>query len=88
MVLADAVRPSELVDALFSESSGRMVLEVVPEHVDEVCANTGGVVVAHLTDEERFVCRSGDRAVFDVGLDDLLFSWRGHVVDSNTGEGR
>ncbi len=77
----DVSGAAAVVDALFSESSGRMVLEVVPEHVDELCARTGGTVIAHLTDEERFVCRADDGVVLDVGLDELVRSWRGHVME-------
>ena len=77
----DDTGPGDTVDALFSESSGRMLLEVVPEHVEELCTRTAGVVIAHVNDGPRFVCHNVAGVVFDVGLDELLHAWRGHVVD-------
>ena len=77
----DVSRPEGVVDALFSESSGRMLLEVVPEHADELCTRTGGAVIGQFTDEARIVWRVDDRVIIDVGLDESLRAWRGHVVD-------
>ena len=71
------------VDALFSESSGRMLLEVVPEHAAELCARTGGAVIGYFTDEARIVWRVDDRIIIDVGLDESLHAWRGHVDSRN-----
>ena len=72
----------EIVAALFSESSGRMVLEVTPERADELCARTNAVVIGRVTEDERLVWRIGDRPVIDVSLEQLLHAWRGHVVDA------
>ncbi len=75
--------PESVVDALFSESSGRMLLEVVPEHGEELCATTGGVVIGHFTDEARIVWRIDDQGIIDMDLDDALQAWRGHVAEGN-----
>ena len=72
----------EIVAALFSESSGRIVLEVTPERADELCARTNAVVIGRVTEEERLVWRIGDRPLIDVSLEQLLHAWRGHVVDA------
>ncbi len=77
----DVASPERIVDALFSESSGRMLLEVVPEHVEELCGRTGGTVIGHFTDETRIVWRVDDRIIIDVDLDESLQAWRGHVAE-------
>ncbi len=77
----DVSSPERIVDALFSESSGRMLLEVVPEHVEELCGRTGGTVIGHFTDETRIVWNVEDRVVIDVGIDESLAAWRGHVAE-------
>ena len=81
---SDALPPGGAVAALFSESSGRMLLEVVPEHVDELCARTGGVVIGYFTDEARIVWSIDDRVIIDLGLDASLHAWRGHVDARST----
>lgn len=65
--------------AMFSESSGRLLLEVAPEHTNEVCARTNGVVVGRIIAEERFVCRAGNDDIIDIELAALIRAWRGHV---------
>ena len=77
----DLLPRGSAVDALFSESSGRMLLEVVPEHAEELCARTGGVVIGYFTEETRIVWTVDDRAVIDVTLDESLHAWRGHVAE-------
>jgi phosphoribosylformylglycinamidine synthase subunit PurSL len=75
----DGSGASRTVTALFSESSGRMLLEASPSHADELCSRTGGVVIGVVTDEDRLVITSQSSTVMDLSVDELLGAWRGHV---------
>jgi phosphoribosylformylglycinamidine synthase subunit PurSL len=76
LTAADA---TELVTEMFSESCGRLLLEVVPSKVQEICSRTDGVAIGHVTSGGRLVCNSSDRVVIDLSLAELLQAWRGHV---------
>jgi phosphoribosylformylglycinamidine synthase subunit PurSL len=69
----------QLVNDMFSESCGRLLLEVSPANVKEVCSRINGVAIGHVTNSGRLVCNSNDLVVIDVSLADLLKAWRGHV---------
>jgi phosphoribosylformylglycinamidine synthase subunit PurSL len=76
-----AVEADDLVATLFSESCGRLLLEVKPEDLETVCARTGGIEIGSVTLEQRFVFRSGTQSLIDIRLSELLQAWRGHVDD-------
>lgn len=71
---------ADIVGALFSESSGRLLLESTPEDAAELCALTNGAVIGRVTEGEHVVCRAGAVVAIDASLDELLSSWRGHVA--------
>jgi phosphoribosylformylglycinamidine synthase subunit PurSL len=77
-----ALGAQQLVSEMFSESGGRLLLEVSPASVQEVCSRTGGVAVGQVTAEGRLVCNGHDNVVIDLSLTDLLQAWRGHVEAS------
>ncbi len=70
---------SRVVALLFSESSGRILLEVSPERAEELCARTGGSVIATITDEDHLVVVAAGGPVLELTMDELLRAWRGHV---------
>ncbi len=82
-----AVVATDLVIEMFSESSGRLLLEVAPPNVHEVCSRTGGTAIGHVTNSARLVCNTKDHVVIDLALTDLLHAWRGHVALENDGAG-
>ena len=68
-----------VVSALFSESSGRIVLEVSPERASELCSRTGGTIIATVTDEPCLVVMASGATVVQLTMEELLGAWRGHV---------
>ncbi len=74
-----ATGPDALCVEMFSESCGRLLLEVRPEQSAEICARTNGMVVGKILDEPKFICRAGDDVVIDVSVAQLVDAWRGHV---------
>ena len=70
---------ARIVAAMFSESSGRILLEVSPDRAVELCARTGGHVIATFTDEDLLVVMSDGVPVVELSMEELLRSWRGHV---------
>ena len=60
--------------ALFSESVGRIVCEVHPDHLAEFkqLFAADGVIIGHVTDRQQLVIANGGRNVIDVGVDDLV----------------
>jgi phosphoribosylformylglycinamidine synthase subunit PurSL len=77
---------TDLVSEMFSESCGRLLLEVTPANVQEVCSRTGATAVGLITNSDRLVCNSKDHVVIDLGLNDLLQAWRGHFAPENAPE--
>jgi phosphoribosylformylglycinamidine synthase subunit PurSL len=65
--------------ALFSESSGQILLECRPEDAPLVCERTGGRVIGQVTSDDRLVVRVSARQIIDQPLEALLQAWQGHI---------
>ena len=63
-----AIHPDPTV-ALFSESTGRIICEVAPEHVDDVIAAIAGATVIGTVVDEPTLTLSG---LFALPIDDLV----------------
>jgi phosphoribosylformylglycinamidine synthase subunit PurSL len=69
----------DVLSLLFSEASGRILLEVEPEHLETVCGHTKGQIVGSVTTTLRLEIQHVDHVLVDVELERLLSAWRGHV---------
>ncbi len=75
-----------VVATLFGETSGRIVLEVEPSDCAQLLEITGGEVIGSLQQQLRFqVTVAGDTHI-NLGTDQLLHAWRGHVSRGNAAE--
>jgi phosphoribosylformylglycinamidine synthase subunit PurSL len=69
---------SDPIAVQYSESSGRLILEIDPADAEVVCVRTNGVVIGNVVAEPVLSWRIGS-GEFTVGLGDLVAAWRGHV---------
>lgn len=65
--------------ALFSESSGQILLECRPEDASLVCERSGGRVIGEVTIGDRFIVRASSRSIVDQPLEALLQAWQRHI---------
>jgi phosphoribosylformylglycinamidine synthase subunit PurSL len=86
--LGTGLSNERMVSALFSEASGRLVLEVEPTDLDAVCLLTQGWLIGTITDESSVSISMNGDAVIDVTLDRLLDAWRGHVAVGSVDTGQ
>ncbi len=69
----------DLMNTLFSETAGRIVLECLPDNVASLCERLGGIEIGSVVGTGRLTVRSGPVPVINLSLDELLRAWRGHV---------
>jgi phosphoribosylformylglycinamidine synthase subunit PurSL len=66
-----------VVGELFSETSGRLVLETTEANVQELCTRTGGSVIGHLHAEPSLsVTALNGSEIVQATLDDLRAAWQ------------
>jgi phosphoribosylformylglycinamidine synthase subunit PurSL len=75
--LVDLASGAPAIAALFSESSGRLVLEVHPDNADDVCARTGGRVIGTTTVDPWLVIHCDGAPAINLSLGQLLSAWKG-----------
>ena len=66
--------------ALFSESNGRLLLEVAPADVDALETRFAGLPLAPLgavTDAAQLVVNLGREQIFELQLDEMVSAWKG-----------
>ena len=77
--LGDHLEDGNVVERLFAEDAGRIVLEVTPKDVGAVLELTGGVVIGTLEPSARFEVEVNGTLIVDLSVEDLLHAWRSHV---------
>ncbi len=71
--------PDSILAAMFSETSGRLLLEVEPANAATVCARTGGQIVGSVTSTNRIEITANGTTVVSLSVEELVDAWRGHV---------
>ncbi len=69
------------VELLFSESNGRLLLEVAPEDAAQLEAQFGGQTLVHLGDvvaEERITISHQGEPLIDLTMNQVLTAWKGN----------
>ena len=78
------------LQALFSESNGRLLVEVAPGDVEGFRSIVGddAAAVGWVVPDSRLTVAVGGAPVLDVPLADLLTAWSGHLPEAAVVEGR
>jgi len=73
-----------VIDQLFSESNGRLLVEIRPEDRENVEAHFADIAfdwIGQVTEkQELIVCQDGS-ALVDVSIDELIAAWKGSATD-------
>ncbi len=75
----DVLDDDVLVGALFSEASGRLLLEVESDVAVIVVRRLEASVVGNVVDAQTLSIASGSRSILNVDIDELLVAWKGHA---------
>jgi phosphoribosylformylglycinamidine synthase subunit PurSL len=74
----ESLSGDELVAALFGESCGRIVVEVHPDHVAEVCQHTEGAVIGTVTSGSALSVSCDGDSLIHLPIEQLIAAWQGH----------
>jgi phosphoribosylformylglycinamidine synthase II/phosphoribosylformylglycinamidine synthase I len=72
-----------IAERLFSESAGRLLLEVRPEHAPAIAALLAGVphaAIGTITETGQLRIAAGDERVLELPVAELEKAWRGHAA--------
>jgi phosphoribosylformylglycinamidine synthase len=69
---------------LFSESNGRLLLEVAPGDVNAFEETLAGLPIVHLgtvTRSDQLVCQMNQRRLFSLPMNEIVTAWKGATVE-------